>query len=838
MAMTEPTTQGLTAAEVAERTARGEVNRVRRSDRAEYLDILSRNTLTLFNALVVPAALALIAVGDWRGGSAVSGMAIANSVLGLIQEIRAKRHLDQLTLLAETKVRAVRDGAACEVPTGDVVRGDLLLLSAGEPIVADGTVCAARFLEVDEALLTGESDPLPRRVGEGVLSGSFCVAGEGAYTADRVGAASFAQRTATEARAYRYTASPLQESIDRLIRILTYTAVVLCAGYIVLASARDLGEDDLFQMIAATITSMVPQGLVLMATLAFILGAIRLSTRGAIVQRLGAVESMAAIDTLCMDKTGTLTSNRLHLERLEVVDPRLPAETVSHRLRLFAAASPDAQSKTIAALRAGVGRAAAEILDCLPFKSQNRYSAVRVRADGGEQVLVLGAWEALVSQLEGGKAAAWDGAWRDLMRTGLRLLLFAESPREGWPQRPAFDGSLEGFTLRPLALVALGDELRAEAGKVLTELAGQGIAFKIISGDNAETVRATVVPLAGDSPAPALRALGGPVVTGTELEASGDKGDLIEKRSVFGRVSPWQKVEIVKALKERGRHVAMVGDGVNDVLPIKNAHLGVAMGEGSRASKTVAGLVLETNDFGLLPATLDEGRTIVRNLRRAAKLFLVKNVFTLVLIVAALGVFGLPFPYLSQQVTLLNALTIGVPAFFLMLRKESVPGPSRPGFLREVGSFVLRTGLVIGAAGVVLMLLGRRWHAGLEPEEAVKAVRTLLLSALVLLGATTLLRALTDGEVRRPAGDGRLRLLALAAVPAYLAAMYVPAFAYFFELQPLTGAEWGQVLLVAGPAWLVLVLSDWVVRPRASHLAAEQVADGEQQAADHQRQRP
>jgi cation-transporting ATPase E len=364
--------------------------------------------------------------------------------------------------------------------------------------------------------------------------------------------------------------------------------------------------------------------------------------------------------------------------------------------------------------------------------------------------------------------------------------------------------------------------VRPGAGKVLQELAAQRITFKILSGDHAETVQATVALLAGDSTAPALRALAGPVVSGAELEAAAGAADLIETGCVFGRVSPWQKVEIVAALKGRGRHVAMIGDGVNDVLPLKNAHLGIAMGEGSRASKAVAGLVLESNDFGLLPAALDESRTIVRNLRRAAKLFLVKNTFTLILIVAALGFFGLPFPYLPQQVTLLNVLTIGVPAFFLMLHKEAVPGPSRPGFLREVGSFVLRTGLVIGVAGVGMMLLARRGHEAeaalqvLDPAQAVKEMRTLLLSALVLLGVATLLRALTDGEVRRPAGDNHLRLLALAAVPAYLTAMYVPAFAYFFELQALTWGQWGQVLLVVGPACAILILSDWILRPPAA----------------------
>jgi cation-transporting ATPase E len=799
MSQTLRTDTGLTAAEVAERVARGEVNRVRRSDRAEYLDIVARNVLTLFNALVVPAALALFLLHEHRDALAVSGMALTNLVLGLVQEVRAKRHLDHLTLLAETRVRVLRDGQVRQVPAGDVVRDDLLLLGAGDTVVADGSVVEAHFLEVDEALLTGESEPVPRQPGDSLLSGSFCVAGEGRYRAQRVGAESFAQRTAVEARSYRHTASPIQHDINRLLAVLTATAIALCLGYVVLYALGETTPKALVKMIAATITSMVPQGLVLMATLAFVLAAVRMSRRGALVHLLNAVESMASIDTLCMDKTGTLTTNHLHLQQLCVLDGTMPEEEVRQRLRLFASASLDRTSKSLAALRAALGETSAEALDQLPFKSQNRYSAVRVRSGPQQHVLVLGACESLgpfLRTMPNGEAPG-----RGTLGAGLRLLLFAEA--EDAPDR-RFDGSLDGFTLRPLALVALRDELRPEARQVLEELASQGIRFKVLSGDHADTVRATIAPLVAGTHAPALEELvETPVVSGAELEAASDPAELIRTRCVFGRVSPRQKVEIVTTLKKQGQHVAMIGDGVNDVLPIKNAHLGIAMGDGAAASKTVSGIVLETNNFDLLPQTLDEGRTIVRNLLRVGKLFLVKNVFSLVLIVGALGLLGLPFPYVPTQVTLLNFLTIGTPALLIMLRRERSPAASGHRFLRELGLFALRTGLIIGSAGLLLVWLSHRiW----QDDESTQ--QTLLLSLLVLLGLTTLLRARRDGEAQPPAGDRRFRWLAVAALAVYLLVLYCRPVGEWFSLTPLTLAQWGWVLAIAGGAYGMLRLSD------------------------------
>jgi cation-transporting ATPase E len=787
--------QGLTAAEVADRVRRGLVNRTPSSAWADYAQIFRRNVLTVFNALVLPAAVALFCLGKIQGGIAVSGMAIVNSLIGLVQEIKAKRHLDKLAILVETRVRVLRDGQPQEVPASAVVLDDHVLLGSGEAVVADGVVLESRFLEVDEALLTGESDPVRRNAGDRVLSGSFCVAGEGAYRAEKVGGAAFAQSTSAQARRYHFTQSPMTAVINLLIQVLTWTAVGLCGLYFVLHLIGHVRENDkMVEMMAATITSMVPQGLVLTATISFTLGAVHMSSRGAVVQRLNAVEAMAAVDVVCTDKTGTLTTNQLKLARLRPLAPDPPEDEVKRRLRLFAAASVDQKNKNIQALRAALGTAEVELLDQLPFKSQNRYSAVRVRDGAGERILVLGACEALRDLLTGD--GGWEAAWRELLPTGLRLLLFAEATE------PApFRETLAGFTLHPLALVALSDELRPDAGRVLEALAAQGIAFKVISGDNPETVRATVatldLPLARD-----------PVVRGDELESATDRAALVRDRSVFGRVAPQQKVEIVEELQRQGRFVAMIGDGVNDVLPIKKAHLGIAMGEGSQASKTVSGLVLENNNFALLPEALEEGRTIIRNLRRSGKLFLTKNVYSLLLLVpGALSLFGLPFPYVPQQVTLLNWLVIGIPALVIALSRERSRSATRPDFLREVGGFAVRSGVVFAAAGLTILLLGvHAWGYGEKTQV------TQLLSVLILLGITALLRALVDGETQPLVGDTRFRLLAAAALPAYVLAMYWDLSARFFQLAALDWVQWGQVVAVAVPACGLSLLSDRLVR--------------------------
>jgi cation-transporting P-type ATPase E len=691
----------------------------------------------------------------------------------------------------------VRDGQVQNIAASEVVLEDLLLLASGESIVADGTVIESRYLEIDEALLTGESDPVRRQSGDTLLSGSFCVAGEGSYRADRVGPSAFAQSTAAQARSYHVTASPLTRTINLLIQILTYTAVALCLVYVLLDLLGRTTEGELIQNMAATITSMVPQGLVLTATLSFTLGAVRMSTKGAIVQRLNAVETMAAIDVMATDKTGTLTTNQLRLDQTRAVG-NVDETDANHLLGVFAATSLDNQNKTIHALRAALGGNHIKATKLLPFKSQNRYSAASIRDGIGERILALGAPEALRPHLDAAADTAWEQAYSELLPTGLRLLLFADSTGK------SLGDTLDGISLRPLLLVGLSDELRPEASQVLEALSGQGIDFKIISGDNPATVRATLshikLPLAHE-----------PVVTGDELASAKNPAELISQHAVFGRMAPLQKVQIIQTLQQQRRHVAMIGDGVNDVLPIKRADLGIAMGSGSQAAKTVAGIVLEHDNFALLPDTLEEGRTIVRNLRRAAKLFLVKNVYSLLLILAyASGIFGVPFPYEPQQVTLLNWLVIGIPAFAIALSQERSTQATKQRFLQEVGWFAVRTGVVFAAAGIVLLMVASR-----VLECDVKTQRTLLLSILIVLGISALFRVLRDGENNRLKGDTRFRLLALAAIPAYLAAMYVPQSAYFFQLVPLTGLEWLLTLVVAVPAVALTLVSDWGKSPKS-----------------------
>jgi cation-transporting ATPase E len=809
--MTASPRQGLSAAEVAEKIRLGQVNRTRQSHLAEYGAIVARNLFTLFNILVTPAAIALFALRNYPGAVAVSGMAVVNTTLALIQEIRAKWHLDRLAILVETHVQVWRDGSLHDLPAGEVVLGEHIQLRTGDSIVADGALLEANFLEVDEALLTGESDPVRRQAGDQLLSGSFCVAGEGIYRADRVGKEAFAQRTSAEARRYHHSASPLTRQINVVIHVLSYTAIALSLMYVLLDWLAPFDPGTLVGMIAATITSMVPQGLVLTATMSFTLGAIVMSQRGAVVQRLHAVETMAGIDVICTDKTGTLTTNQLQVDELMSLAKELPEVEIRRRLQLFVSATMDRQNKNIAALLAALGEARTTVLDQLPFKSQNRYSAVRIREDHGEHLLVLGAPEALWPRIPAGQGPSIGPAEERtaaLQQQGLRVLLFCEAEQLPPGFSLADATTLPELPLAPLALIALRDELRPEAEKVLEALYAQGIAFKVVSGDNPSTVRATLqhlhLPLATEG-----------VVTGDELNGP-KRVELIAGRSVFGRVNPAQKVEIVETLQDQGRRVAMIGDGVNDVLPIKRADLGIAMGAGSQASKTVASLVLENNNFALLPETLEEGRTIIRNLRRSGKLFLVKNVYSLIFILvltltstAGLDLFALRFPYEPQQVTLLNWLVIGIPAFVIALSRERSTTPTRSHYLTEVGWFALRTGVVFAVAGLTVLFVSRALWDSVDD----RTQHTMLLTVLILLGITALLRSLTDGEPQPLKGDTRLRWLAVLALPAYLLAMYLPLSQWIFELVPLSLAQWLLVLAVVVPAYLLTLASDRLPNP-------------------------
>jgi len=772
-----PSLQGLSTQEAQARMRQGLSNRARPTAWLDYAVIASRHLFTLFNFVVVPTAIALFSYGDWRSGVSVTGTAIANTIIGLFQEWRAKTQLDQLAILTARKARVRRDGRIQDIPVDDVVQGDMVLLRAGETVIADGPLLEAQYLEVDEALLTGESDPVKRQSGEGVLSGSICISGEGIYLAEKVGDKAFAQSVTSDAKRYQYTSSPITIAANRIIFVLSVTALALCGLYLVLAQWDYLDPELMFQMIAATIVSMVPQGLVLTATVSFTLGAMRIAKQGALVQRLNAVEAMAAVNVICTDKTGTLTSNRLKLSVVHRISQDLLETEVNQRLAWFASASIDRENKNIHAIRLGMGEVVVEVLDQAPFNARTRYSAVRVKDKGAEYVLVLGAPEVLAKE-----PGPWNMELNRLQALGLRVLMFSE----GNAQSSAPLNEILPALLRPVALIALEDELRPDAAKVLKALSDQGIQFKAISGDNPITVRATISPLN----LPMSRE---PVVSGADLAAATDTVAFVQRHSVFGRIEPLQKVLIVSALQQGGANVAMIGDGVNDVLSIKKADLGIAMGEGSQAAKTVSSLILETNDFAVLPEAIAEGRTIVRNLRRASKLFLTKNVYSLVFILAyAVGFYDLPFPYLPTQVSLLNWMTIGVPALLIACTLERSSTQAKTSFLSDVTFFSLRTGLVFALTGLTLLVLGKHVWGYDEMTQ-----RTMLLSTIILSGMTVLW-GIFGGESTPLKTDVILRRVSLVIMPVLAIAMYWPLAADFFQLTPLNLAQWIKVFVGVG----------------------------------------
>lgn len=789
---------GLSATEVRDRERLGLVNRTRTWSWRDYAIIIARNVVTWFNALVIPATVVLYQLGEYRGAVAVSGMMTVNTLIGLVQEIAAKIRLDRLSLLSAANVNVVRDRQIQNLPADNVVQDDVIQLTVGEYIMADGPVLEANFLEVDEALLTGESDPVPRQVGDRLLAGSFCVAGTGYYRAEKVGAAIASQQMAQEARQHRYVAGPIQRSIDRIVRWLSYAAILLCLIYLFRYSQHTFSKVELAEMVAATVTSMVPQGLVLAATLALTWGAIRLSRQGAIVQRLDAVEAMAAVNILCMDKTGTLTTNRLQLERLILLDASLPDEALRHRLRLFISAAVDRTNKVLSALRASLGESLADKIGEIPFKSQNRFSVVQVRDQGQLRTLVLGASEVLRQYVDASIPVECDVRWKECLSSGLRLLLFVEATEA--VSLGDFEMGKNKWT--PLALIGFRDELRPEAVSALTSLHAQGIDFKVLSGDQPQTVHsalsALAVPIEDDL-----------IVSGPELAQAQDPEAIIRRCKIFGRLAPRQKQEIIASLQRQGEFVAMLGDGVNDILSIKQADLGIAMGAGSAATKTVAGLVLLHDDFSLLPAAMTEARIVVHNLRHAGKLFLVKNVYTVLLVMLSMITLAVAFPYLPQQVTLLNLLTIGLPAAIITFGRDAGPRTNRSFFLYEIAFFALTTGIVVGLAGCVLLAFSGWWRHDLSSLQ-----RTLLLALLIFLVPQTLVRAYR--YTVRLSSLHTLVLLGVTflALPIYLVAVYSKITADFFRLEPLESTDWLLMLAVLIPAMIILSLLDWMMMRR------------------------
>ncbi|HZQ99284.1 MAG TPA: HAD-IC family P-type ATPase [Chloroflexota bacterium] len=815
---------GLSEAEARARRARGQGNTAPPRTGRSYREIVVENVLTFPNVSLLLLGVALVLLGRPLDGVVSVGIISLNVLVGVVQEVRAKRTLDRVALLTRPKATVVRDGQERPVAPEELVLGDVLVVDAGDQVVVDGRVTGDGRMAVDESQLTGESELVPKQAGDPVYSGSFCATGRAHYVAEHVGPGSLAGQLTTGARAFRRVQTPLQRGVDLVIRLQ-----LLIVGYVefLLLVRSLLTETDLATSVqnATVVAGLVPNGLYLSISVAYALAAVRIVRQGILVQQGNAVESLSNVDTLCLDKTGTLTANRLRVEGLFPASAEISTTELGRILGAMAA-SATSQNKTTAAIAAAYPARPHRLVGEVPFSSDRKWSAVAFDdadpVDGPplRGVYVLGATEMLRPYLDAGSdGAAWgaiDAQTRALTGQGLRVLLLAHAPT------PSLDGS--GDQPRPpagavpLGLVSLADELRPEARESLAAFSRAGVRPKIISGDDPETV-AALARQAGLGPE--LGLVSGPQLRGMDDAALGAAA---ASNTVFGRVSPRQKEQLVRALRGQGAYVGMIGDGVNDVLSLKAANLGIAMQGGSQAARGVADLVLLDDSFASLVPALTEGRRVVNGMLPILQLFLTRIGTVGIVILSALVVGE--FPIVLRQASLVALWSVGVPSVFLALWAQAAP-VSKEGIGRRVAQFVFPQVLLSGGIALLLfygtLLLGPA-HAGMLgrhlPEAALRSLyaaglpvaQTAVATFLVLSGLLLVVFAVPPSPwwvaVEQENGDRRPALLAVALAAAFAVVCAVPPLASLFALSPLGPAE---IALVGGAlaVWVVLVRSGW-----------------------------
>ncbi|MFD3806123.1 HAD-IC family P-type ATPase [Streptomyces sp. NPDC058619] len=772
---------GLSTAEVAERVASGDVNDVPVRSSRSTTEIVRANVCTRFNAIIGVLWVVMLFVAPIQD-SLFGFVIIANTGIGIIQELRAKKTLDGLAVIGEAKPAVRRDGRTAEISTSEIVLGDVIELGPGDKVVVDGSVGEADGLEIDESLLTGEADPVLKKPGDPVMSGSFVVAGGGAFTATKVGREAYAAQLAEEASRFTLVHSELRSGISTILKYVTWMMIPTSIGLII--SQLIVKDNNLKDSIARTvggIVPMIPEGLVLLTSVAFAIGVIRLGRKQCLVQELPAIEGLARVDVVCLDKTGTLTEGGMDVTELRPVGGADPAY-VKKVLGALGESDPRPNTSLQAIIDAYPDSAEWRCTESLPFSSARKYSGASFsEGDGENNTWLLGAPDVL---LPAGDPALDE--INDLNEQGLRVLLLARSGRE-------LDDAAVATGVRPTALIVLEQRLRPDAADTLRYFEDQGVKAKVISGDNAVSVGAVAGKLGLPGAENTVDARGLP----TERDAM---AKALDENAVFGRVTPQQKRDMVAALQSRGHTVAMTGDGVNDVLALKDADIGVSMGSGSEATRAVAQIVLLNNSFSTLPAVVAEGRRVIGNITRVATLFLTKTVYSVLLAVLVVCS-QVEYPFLPRHLTLLSTLTIGIPAFFLALAPNKER--ARPHFVKRVMRYAIPGGAIAGTATFVTYLVARSYYTGPDALKAETSAATLALFLTSMWVLTIIARPYTWWRV------GLVGAMGLA----FLTVLVVPWLQEFFQLK-LEGATmpWIAVAIAAAAATLIEFTFRWVDR--------------------------
>jgi len=761
---------GLTTAEVDQRIAAGQVNHAPEATSRSFASIVRANVFTWFNGLIGSLWIMMLLVAPIQD-SLFGFVIVANTLIGIVQEYRASRTLAKLAVIGETKPVVRRDGVDEALSPSDVVLDDCIVLAPGAQLVVDGEVLESDGLEIDESLLTGEADPVDKAVGDGAMSGSFVVAGSGIYRATRIGRDSFAAGLTEQAKKFQLTNSELRSGINKFIRIVSF--IIIPVGLLLLISQlvrADLPFNEAVRGTIAGVVTMIPEGLVLLTSIAMAVAVVQLAQQRVLVQDLPAVEVLARVDTICVDKTGTLTETGMRLQDIVPVDG---TDNVPQILGALGAAesSPNPTLQAIAAAHADPGWT---VSTTIPFSSARKWSAAAF-VDHGEWL--IGAPDILAAD---DRAVLFRA--EALSSGGARVLLLAEAL--GSPDSDAGPGPI-----RPVALIVLNQVVRPDAPETVRYFRDQGVHVKVISGDNPATVGAIAaiadVPGADD-----------PVDARDLPPDTADLAAIMAEKSVFGRVTPAQKQSMVDALHLRGSTVAMTGDGVNDVLALKNADLGIAMGSGSDATRAVAQLVLLNDKWSVMPSVVARGRQVLGNIERVSDVFITKSIYATIISVAT-GIFAVTFPFLPRHLTLVSALTIGIPGFFLALMPNTAR--FRPGFFNRVMLFAIPAGVIAAMSAFTSYAVALRLGEPVESAQSAATV-TLFIVAIAVLA-----------QAARPLDVIRILVVA-AMIAGFLLVLFIPVASEFFALS--LGPERYSIVAVACGAvgatlvWVATYITD------------------------------
>ena len=766
---------GLSRAEVADRVADGRVNGGPARSGRRVRDVVRANVVTRFNVLMGVLFVATFAVGA-RKDTLFIWVVVANVTIGIAQEVRALRALERLSFVSMASVLVRRDGTDVSVSPAEVVDDDLLVVGRGDQLPVDGVVVEQAGLEVDESLLTGEADPVMKSLGAMVLSGSVLVAGSGVVRATAVGSAAYARRLTDEARQFSLTGSELRAGTDRILRVVTWFLVPTSALLLWSQLVANETIKGAVQGTVAGVSGMVPEGLVLMTSLAFAAGVVRLGRRNVLTRELAAIEGLARIDMLLVDKTGTLTVAGMKVTGVEAAPASGDIDEVDDALAALAASDHD-PNPTMAAIAIAYPTSPGWIAtEVIPFSSARRWSGASFTGHGTWR---LGALEAF--RPDTSPADRLDETISTYQNDGYRTLVLAHQDHDVLP-----GGAWYG---RIVAIVTLSERVKSDVAATVAYFGTQGVELKVVSGDNPTTVAAVA------------RRAGVAVIGVTDASRADEDDDstivnAAATSNVFGRVGPHQKAGLVSGLQADGHTVAMIGDGVNDLLALKRADVGIAMGQGSPAARAVAQFVLLDGQFEALPAVVAEGRRVIANIERVARLFLTKTTYAFTLALAT-GVARLPFPFLPRQLSLVAALTIGIPGFLLAL--ETNDTRSQPGFVRRVLTSAVPAGFVAALASFVAYADARSDQASLTQARSTAAVVLFAVAMVVLADAARPLRA-------------RHVVMLAVLTTAFVSAVVFPANRHYFEFAAPPAATWLKGVATAAGAVLLLLVSRRLTR--------------------------